>query len=119
MFFVKSESEKQRPNWHVSDPFHAVRTQPCTSHSVFNIDRFLLSSDCRVDQPSLPSLSKKLGSERHFPSIIEAVFLRCQDAPRGRTKTPEDIGSLVVFHASDKARMITGAVVAVDGGNSL
>lgn len=36
--------------------------------------------------------------------------------PLGDEQTPEDIGNLAVFYACDKARMITGAVVAVDGG---
>lgn len=39
--------------------------------------------------------------------------------PLGGEQTPEDIGNLAVFYASDQARMITGAVVAVDGGISL
>ncbi len=39
--------------------------------------------------------------------------------PLGAEQTPEDIGNLAVFYASDKARMITGAVVAVDGGCSI
>ena len=33
-------------------------------------------------------------------------------------QTAEGIGNLAVFYASDKARMITGQVVAVDGGIS-
>jgi len=39
-----------------------------------------------------------------------------QAVPLGGEQTPEDIGNLAVFYASDKARMITGQVVAVDGG---
>ena len=37
----------------------------------------------------------------------------------GGEQTPEDIGHLAVFYASAKARMITGQVVAVDGGISV
>ena len=36
----------------------------------------------------------------------------------GGEQTPEDIGNLAVFYASDNARMITGQIVAVDGGIS-
>ena len=39
--------------------------------------------------------------------------------PLGAEQTPEDIGHLAVFYASDEARMITGQVVAVDGGITL
>ncbi|MCH7908058.1 MAG: SDR family oxidoreductase [Candidatus Hydrogenedentes bacterium] len=49
--------------------------------------------------------------------IFEDIVART--TPLGAEQTPEDIGNLAVFYASDKARMITGAVVAVDGGSSL
>ncbi|HUP90650.1 MAG TPA: glucose 1-dehydrogenase [Solimonas sp.] len=39
--------------------------------------------------------------------------------PMGREQTPEDIGQLAVFLASDAARMITGQAIAVDGGITL
>lgn len=49
--------------------------------------------------------------------IFETVVANA--TPLGGEQTPEDIGNLAVFYASDKARMITGQVVAVDGGISL
>jgi NAD(P)-dependent dehydrogenase (short-subunit alcohol dehydrogenase family) len=39
--------------------------------------------------------------------------------PLGGEQTPEDIGNLAVFFASDEARMITAQWVAVDGGISM
>jgi NAD(P)-dependent dehydrogenase (short-subunit alcohol dehydrogenase family) len=39
--------------------------------------------------------------------------------PLGREQTPEDIGHLVAFLASDAARNITGQWIAVDGGITL
>jgi 3-oxoacyl-[acyl-carrier protein] reductase len=48
-----------------------------------------------------------------FESVVEGM------TPLGGEQTPEDIGDLSVFYASDKARMITGQVVAVDGGISV
>ena len=36
--------------------------------------------------------------------------------PLGRPQTPEDIGNLIVFLASDKAKNITGQSINVDGG---
>jgi NAD(P)-dependent dehydrogenase (short-subunit alcohol dehydrogenase family) len=39
--------------------------------------------------------------------------------PWGRQGTPEEIGELVLFLASDESRYITGASVVIDGGNTL
>ena len=36
--------------------------------------------------------------------------------PMGRPQTPEDIGALVTFLASDEARNITGQTIQCDGG---
>ena len=50
-----------------------------------------------------------------------AVFLEVvkRGVPLGREQTPEDIGHLVAFLASDAARNITGQWIAVDGGITL
>jgi NAD(P)-dependent dehydrogenase (short-subunit alcohol dehydrogenase family) len=39
--------------------------------------------------------------------------------PMGRTGQPSDIAGVVGFLASNQARYITGAVIAVDGGLAL
>jgi NAD(P)-dependent dehydrogenase (short-subunit alcohol dehydrogenase family) len=36
--------------------------------------------------------------------------------PQGRWGTPEDLGGVVLFLASDAARFVTGAIIPVDGG---
>ena len=48
--------------------------------------------------------------------FLEAVRRR---VPLGREQTPEDIGHLAAFLASDAARNITGQWIAVDGGITL
>jgi enoyl-[acyl-carrier-protein] reductase (NADH) len=63
----------------------------------------------KENDPNLANVSRR--------EIFEGVV--AQLTPLGGEQTPEDIGNLAVFFASDKARMITGAVVAVDGGISL
>jgi len=49
------------------------------------------------------------------------IFLEVvkRQVPLGREQTPEDIGKLVVFLASDEARNITGQEIKVDGGITL
>ena len=42
-----------------------------------------------------------------------------QNTPLQREQTPEDIGNLVVFLASEEARNITGQTIHVDGGASM
>jgi 3-oxoacyl-[acyl-carrier protein] reductase len=37
--------------------------------------------------------------------------------PVGRSGTPEEIGEVIAFLASDRARYVTGQPVVVDGGN--
>ena len=50
-----------------------------------------------------------------------SVFLEVvkRGVPLGREQTPEDIGQLAAFLASDAARNVTGQWIAVDGGITL
>ena len=68
----------------------------------------LLTTQMQANQPELANMSLR--------QIFETVV--AEMTPLGSEQTPEDIGNLAVFYASDKARMITGQVVAVDGGIS-
>jgi NAD(P)-dependent dehydrogenase (short-subunit alcohol dehydrogenase family) len=49
--------------------------------------------------------------------IFEAIV--AERVPLAGEQTPEDIGNLAVFLASDEARMITAQWIAVDGGISM
>ncbi len=69
----------------------------------------MLTARMKENDPNLAAVPQR--------QIFEGVV--AQLTPLGGEQTPEDIGNLAVFLASDKARMITGAVVAVDGGISL
>jgi meso-butanediol dehydrogenase / (S,S)-butanediol dehydrogenase / diacetyl reductase len=68
----------------------------------------LLTTQMQSNQPELANMSLR--------QIFEATV--AEMTPLGGEQTPEDIGNLAVFYASDNARMITGQVVAVDGGIS-
>lgn len=69
----------------------------------------MLAARLKQRQPEFANMSER--------QVFEAVV--AQRTPLGGEQTPEDIGNLAVFYASDKARMITGQVVAVDGGISV
>ena len=55
-------------------------------------------------------------SRRTGRSIDDAMKQALVDVPLGRYGTPDEIGYLVAFLASDKASYITGAMIPIDGG---
>ena len=59
----------------------------------------------------LRARAEKLG--KPFDEIQRA---READIPLGHLGTPEDVASMIVFLASDRARYVTGVTVQVDGG---
>lgn len=69
----------------------------------------LLTARMQANQPELSNVPQR--------QIFETVV--AEMTPLGGEQTPEDIGNLAVFYASNEARMITGQVVSVDGGITL
>jgi len=69
----------------------------------------LLTARMQANQPELSNVPQR----QIFESVVAEM------TPLGGEQTPEDIGRLAVFYASDEARMITGQWVAVDGGITL
>ena len=63
-----------------------------------------------VDSPSLQDRMRAQGDYE----TARASFLARQ--PMGRLGTPEEIGELVVFLASDESAFMTGNAITVDGG---
>jgi 3-oxoacyl-[acyl-carrier protein] reductase len=55
-------------------------------------------------------------SRRTGKNIDDAMKQALADVPLGRYGTPEEIGYLVAFLASDKASYINGAMIPIDGG---
>ena len=53
---------------------------------------------------------------RGYPTVEDELNFANQHIPAGEFGDPEDIGNLVAFIASPKARMISGSVMYVDGG---
>ncbi|MBT7369438.1 MAG: SDR family oxidoreductase, partial [Gammaproteobacteria bacterium] len=69
----------------------------------------LLASQIKMTQKEMANMTNR--------QVFEGVV--AQMTPLGEEQTPEDIGRLAVFFSSEEARMITGQVVAVDGGITL
>ncbi len=65
-----------------------------------------------VDTPLVRSNIERLTEEGRakFADMIRTIY------PLGRIGEPEDISGAAVFLASEQARWITGAILAVDGG---
>jgi NAD(P)-dependent dehydrogenase (short-subunit alcohol dehydrogenase family) len=61
-----------------------------------------------VETPSADNI------EKLYPGTKSAVVKR---VPTGRLLTPQDIGNVALFLASDEAEMVNGACVVIDGGN--
>ncbi len=55
-------------------------------------------------------------SRRTGKSIDDAMKQALAEVPLGRYGTPEEVGCLVAFLASDKASYINGAMIPLDGG---
>ncbi|HEX2058031.1 MAG TPA: SDR family oxidoreductase [Actinomycetota bacterium] len=53
---------------------------------------------------------------RHFPARDEMLATARAKTPLGRLATPEDVATTVDFLTSDRAAMITGQTLVVDGG---
>ncbi|MFC1688630.1 SDR family NAD(P)-dependent oxidoreductase [Pseudomonadota bacterium] len=52
-------------------------------------------------------------------SSDEAEIIAGRYTPAGRPGTPEEVGHLAVFLASEEASYITGQLIVVDGGNTI
>jgi 3-oxoacyl-[acyl-carrier protein] reductase len=55
-------------------------------------------------------------NKRGFPTEEAELAFAAQHIPAGEFGDPEDMGNLIAFVASPKARMISGSVMYVDGG---
>lgn len=62
------------------------------------------------------AIEKGLPSD--WPSLEQQIVRGDMPNPSGVVGTPEDIGELVAFLASDRARYINGANIRIDGGAS-
>ncbi|MQB00122.1 MAG: SDR family oxidoreductase [Actinobacteria bacterium] len=56
---------------------------------------------------------------KHFPMREEMLDRARTQTPAGRLVTPDDVAATVDFLTSEKATMITGQVVTIDGGAGL
>jgi NAD(P)-dependent dehydrogenase (short-subunit alcohol dehydrogenase family) len=53
---------------------------------------------------------------QQFGDVEQARKLWAEKHPMGRIATPEEVGSVILFLASEEASFITGAALPVDGG---
>ncbi len=63
-----------------------------------------------------PMIDAEIAQQRLPPERAKAEY--GQDIPLGRVAAPQEVAKVVRFLASDEASFITGAAIAVDGGNT-
>jgi len=56
---------------------------------------------------------------KHFPNRESMIEHSRRRTPAGRLTTPEDVADVVLFLASDLARMVHGQTLVVDGGYAI
>lgn len=66
-----------------------------------------------------PGLIETPMTQQILAKFNESDDLLKSKIPAGYAGSPEDVGSLIGYLASDKARYITGTVIKIDGGRSL
>ena len=67
--------------------------------------------DTEMGRSGIARMGKALGK-----SPDEAFAFAGKMAPLGEVLTPDEIGGLVVYLASDDARNVTGQALVIDGG---
>ncbi|MFH1996538.1 MAG: SDR family oxidoreductase [Candidatus Omnitrophota bacterium] len=65
-----------------------------------------------IEVPGTGWEKERLSDPEGFKTMVESHF------PLGRLGTPEEVASAVVFLCSEKASLINGACITVDGGES-
>jgi enoyl-[acyl-carrier protein] reductase III len=53
---------------------------------------------------------------RYYPFLVETLKTAEEITPAGRKVTPDDVAQVVTFLCSDKAAMLCGEIITVDGG---
>jgi NAD(P)-dependent dehydrogenase (short-subunit alcohol dehydrogenase family) len=66
-----------------------------------------------VDTPILDAILSSMSD----PAAARAAFEG--RVPMGRRGTPEEVGAVIAFLASDDASLMTGSVITMDGGRTI
>lgn len=71
-----------------------------------------------IETPMLARGLAELVAEGVYPSEAAARADLLKDYPLGRFASPEDVAKAILFFASSEAEYLTGAMLAVDGGDT-
>jgi 3-oxoacyl-[acyl-carrier protein] reductase len=91
-----------------------------THHLAVEWARYNIRVNCLsagyVATEMVQAVSSKSGSEKNAPVNLEMAFKRI---PMARMASPEEVGKVVLFLASDDSSFVTGVNIPVDGGWSV
>lgn len=83
-----------------------------TRHLAYEVAPYGINVNCICPGPTITPLY-------HQIALPETIRERLRIIPKGRFCTPEDLAQAVLFLASDKADMICGVALDIDGGSLL
>ncbi len=100
------------------EPF-GINAATCTNAAVQAWSKGLSrehSKDGVTSNCIIPGRIHSEQNKRGYPTVDDELAFAAQHIPAGEFGDPNDVGNLVAFVASPKARMISGSIMYVDGG---
>ena len=94
--------------------FSAGRGRPRSLARIFDVLK-----EARPDVDAKTFASKKNGELAELAEVAEFVARNEPHSPVGPLGKPEEVAGLIIYLASDEAAFVTGANIAINGGQHM